>query len=248
MNTIIGIIKDEQDTTIGYKVYLEKEKRSMLLNTRTLTSFMSEGRLPLVNAELDKAKHLVLYGAEAKYPSFTMGGDYIQGSALGHTIMGIDELGRYKVVTPWGVMSPITTESVIAIAQTKGITNAKLVPKGDTVSITPLKGTFQKDKPPVEYKHLFIDTPNAFGYCPKWRVQVIETGQPYGRTYALINDKKPLVEFYDMVHNQFVASYYVETILDRSRGQGLNLQMDVHSWSIDGAYMDKIMDWLRKQV
>lgn len=59
----------------------------------------------------------------------------------------------------------------------------------------------------------------------------------------------PTVAFYDArydfdTHGQFVADYNLETLLERRRGYGLDLQGDVPNWYIDAASMDLVRLWL----
>jgi hypothetical protein len=60
----------------------------------------------------------------------------------------------------------------------------------------------------------------------------------------------PAVAFYDRrfdfayAHGQFVSEYALETLLERQRGYGLDLQTGVTDWRIDGTTMHLILTWL----
>lgn len=81
-----------------------------------------------------------------------------------------------------------------------------------------------------------------------WKVVVIKQGEHYGLNNKLIHEKEnPLVEFYDMKHNQFVSRYYLNTLLDIPDGQGLLLDGNNPTiWSLDGGAMDSVKQWLSK--
>lgn len=79
---------------------------------------------------------------------------------------------------------------------------------------------------------------------------------PVDNSYCKKNDSKELlVEFYDARHptngdpisGQFIASYYLSTLLDRSSGSGLNLDGGVPDWQVDGKSMDDVMTWADAQ-
>lgn len=81
-----------------------------------------------------------------------------------------------------------------------------------------------------------------------WKVAVIKQGEHYGLNNKLIHEKgNPLVEFYDMKHNQFVSRYYLSTLLDIPDGQGLLLDGgNPVNWSLDSETMDGVKNWLSK--
>lgn len=81
-----------------------------------------------------------------------------------------------------------------------------------------------------------------------WKVVVIKQGEHYGLNNKLVHEKEnPLVEFYDMKHNQFVSRYYLSTLLDIPDGQGLLLDGGNPAiWSLDGETMDSVKQWLSK--
>lgn len=62
-----------------------------------------------------------------------------------------------------------------------------------------------------------------------------------------------VVAFYDArydftEHGQFVSDYNPETMLERERGYGLNLDGGVPNWTVDAGAMDLVRSWLVHQV
>lgn len=62
-----------------------------------------------------------------------------------------------------------------------------------------------------------------------------------------------VVSFYDRrfphtAHGQFVSDYNPETMLERERGYGLNLDGGVPNWTIDAGTMDLVRSWLIHHV
>lgn len=83
--------------------------------------------------------------------------------------------------------------------------------------------------------------------------RVVFTGDKYGVGDSLVNEDKPLLEFYDTRHTptkfgQFVSRYFIETLTDSPIGTGINLQGGVESWQIDGENLKKAIDWATKQI
>jgi hypothetical protein len=88
-----------------------------------------------------------------------------------------------------------------------------------------------------------------------WGIQVILTGDTYGRKNSIVNDR-PMVEFYDSsrVHEgrnpQFVSRYCIETLKSDKYGPkypgpyGLNLQGDVPGWSVSAEGMRLVMKFV----
>lgn len=65
--------------------------------------------------------------------------------------------------------------------------------------------------------------------------------------------EKPTVAFYDArydfdAHGQFVSDYDRESLLERRRGYGMDLQGDVPNWYIDAGSMDLVLRWLTHLV
>jgi len=78
-----------------------------------------------------------------------------------------------------------------------------------------------------------------------FEIRIIREGDKYGRDNCLTHeDPRPMVEFWDMKHNQFVSRYYVDTLLGRDgyvRGHGaLNLDGREPVWTIDAVQMAKV--------
>jgi hypothetical protein len=77
----------------------------------------------------------------------------------------------------------------------------------------------------------------------KFSVVILSKGDKYGLNDCLTHDEKEkLVEFYDK--DQFVSRYYISTLLEGKRGEGLCLCGYEPSWGIDGKTMDKVRRFL----
>ena len=78
--------------------------------------------------------------------------------------------------------------------------------------------------------------------------RVIDTGDNYGKDNCLVNDGKPLVEFYDARYDftpglgQFVTRYYVDTIKEHQGG--LILDGGVPDWTISASNVSDVQRWL----
>jgi hypothetical protein len=62
-----------------------------------------------------------------------------------------------------------------------------------------------------------------------------------------------VVSFYDArydftEHGQFVSDYNPETLLERQRGYGLDLDGNQPNWYIDGSTMNLVLTWLVHHV
>ena len=84
----------------------------------------------------------------------------------------------------------------------------------------------------------------------KWNVRVINTGDKYGRAMNLINDKDPMVEFYDVRYphtpfGQFVSRYYITTILNANHSNGLCLDGGVPAWQVSADDMAQVVTFLK---
>lgn len=86
----------------------------------------------------------------------------------------------------------------------------------------------------------------------KYNVRVVQVGDKYGRNDCLINDKAPLVEFYDVRYNdpsfmgrgQFVSRYYVDTIMEGDYPNGLSLDGGIPEWSVGADAMRQVKQYL----
>ena len=86
----------------------------------------------------------------------------------------------------------------------------------------------------------------------KYNVRVVFTGDKYGRNDCLVNDKAPMVEFYDtrfdqndwMGRGQFVSRYYVDTIMDGNYPNGLSLDGGIPEWTVNADEMRCIQRFL----
>ena len=84
----------------------------------------------------------------------------------------------------------------------------------------------------------------------KFNVRIVNKGDKYGLNDCLVNDEKPMVEFYDTryphtQYGQFVSRYYVETILDGSEC-GLCLDGGVPSWTVSAEDMKTVRNFLKE--
>lgn len=84
-----------------------------------------------------------------------------------------------------------------------------------------------------------------------WAVRVVFEGDRYGLNNILIHDEPdPLVEFYDREHlekfspwGQFVSRYYLSTLTTHKGERGLNLDMGVPAWQINGESFARVISW-----
>lgn len=85
-----------------------------------------------------------------------------------------------------------------------------------------------------------------------WAVRIVEKGDKYGLNDALTHKgERPLVEFYDTRHEhtdlgQFVTRYFLGSLTEGEGG--LYLDGCEPEWTIHRPCMNRIRDWLRRQV
>jgi hypothetical protein len=83
-------------------------------------------------------------------------------------------------------------------------------------------------------------------------VRIVKLGDKYGLNNVLVNESKPLVEFYDVRYphtefGQFVSRYYAETML--ATVGGLNLDTSgCEDWWIDAETMIFVRDFIKHSV
>lgn len=97
-------------------------------------------------------------------------------------------------------------------------------------------------------------------YIGKWRVHIADTGEKHGTFMHLVNEGKPIVEFYDMTHidpqfspnGQFTTGrFYIDTILDKdgygdiNYPRGLLLQGDCPAWTVSHKEMLTVVSYLQ---
>ena len=98
-------------------------------------------------------------------------------------------------------------------------------------------------------------------YIGRWRVHIVPHGGRYGFENHLVNKhRESMVEFWDMSSKngsfpdgQFVTRYDVESLYDTKWGAGadalmrggLCLYADVPAWSVSGAEMTQVFEWLK---
>ena len=120
---------------------------------------------------------------------------------------------------------------------------------------------------PEELKALSRETFDKVEFTPgqdlllsNWRVHIADTGEKHGTFMHLVNEGKPIVEFYDMNHidprfcpyGQFTGgSYYVDTLLNKDGygdinfPQGLLLQGDCPTWTVSHKEMLTVVSYLQ---
>ena len=90
----------------------------------------------------------------------------------------------------------------------------------------------------------------------KFNVRFVKTGDRYGLKDCLINDKAPMVEFWDSTkwdadfssRGQFVSRYYASTLLERPHHLGLCLDGGVPEWSISAEDMEEVLNYIEKEM
>lgn len=88
----------------------------------------------------------------------------------------------------------------------------------------------------------------------KFNVRLVNTGERYGRDDCLVNDKAPMVEFYDSRYTdpsfgergQFVSRYYVSTLLERPHHVGLCLDGGIPEWSVSAEGMQQVLEYIQQ--
>ena len=85
-----------------------------------------------------------------------------------------------------------------------------------------------------------------------WAVRIVEQGDKYGLKDGLTHEgDEPLVEFYDTRYEhtdlgQFVTRYFLGSLTEGEGG--LYLDGCEPEWTIHRPCMNRIRDWLRRQV
>jgi hypothetical protein len=88
----------------------------------------------------------------------------------------------------------------------------------------------------------------------KYNVRIVNTGDKYGRSDCLTNDKQAMVEFYDnrfdqkdfMGRGQFVSRYYASTLLDGEYPNGLCLDGGVPEWTVGPEAMQQVIEFIKQ--
>jgi hypothetical protein len=89
----------------------------------------------------------------------------------------------------------------------------------------------------------------------KFNVRIVNTGDKFGRNDCLVNDKAPMVEFYDTRYTssdfagrgQFVSRYYVSTLLEDSQyPNGLCLDGGITEWSVSADGMKQVLEYIQQ--
>jgi hypothetical protein len=85
-----------------------------------------------------------------------------------------------------------------------------------------------------------------------FRVRIIEQGDKFGLNDCLVNrNSVPIVQFFDRRFNfsengQFISSYYISTLINDNKKNGLCLQGGVPDWTISAASMTLVVSWLKE--
>lgn len=115
-----------------------------------------------------------------------------------------------------------------------------------------VKAIKNKDAVQAEY------VPNEDLFLGKWRIHIADTGEKYGTHLHLVNEKTPLVEFYDMncidpkfcPNGQFTGGVYrVDTLLRDANDYveypvGLVLAEDCPEWTVSAEEMKVVLAYL----
>ncbi len=84
----------------------------------------------------------------------------------------------------------------------------------------------------------------------KFNVRIVNEGDNYGLNNCLTHEQKePLVEFYDARYphtefGQFVSRYNMNTLINRDKNYGLDLDGGVPDWKIELSAMTEVLQWL----
>jgi hypothetical protein len=82
-----------------------------------------------------------------------------------------------------------------------------------------------------------------------WTARIVNVGDKYGLNFALTNDKKPMIEFYDTRYQhtefgQFVGRYNLSTFFGIEQGSGLLLDTMSKNWYLDASTVEAIKNWV----
>ena len=78
-----------------------------------------------------------------------------------------------------------------------------------------------------------------------WTARIVNVGDKYGLNFALTNDKKPMIEFYDTRYQntefgQFVQRYNLSCFITIERGAGLLLDTGSENWYLDASTVTEV--------
>jgi hypothetical protein len=87
-----------------------------------------------------------------------------------------------------------------------------------------------------------------------FNVRIVNIGDKYGRNDCLVNDKAPMVEFYDSRYNhadfqnrgQFVSRYYISTLAESQYPNGLCLDGGIPAWSVSADGMKQVLEYIQQ--
>ena len=88
----------------------------------------------------------------------------------------------------------------------------------------------------------------------KFNVRIVKTGDKYGRNDCLVNNKEPMVEFYDSRFSdrdfdgrgQFVSRYYISTLISSKYPNGLCLDGGIPAWSVSADGMKQVLEFIQQ--
>lgn len=244
--------------TLGYKVLNTGTGEFKLLSEPTIQNL----GLKIENAEFINNELRGTMGDLKRYTQLNAFDGYpVKGTSI--VILGKDSEGYFLVVekpelesnlirrmSPYELKGRIkvsngTSEGVIvANARVENPLNIK------DMIIRPIKGNFDIIMHCPKFTEKDFDFGGKQGnHSRKWKVRVVYTFEKYGRDYCLINEKKPLILFFDMDVDkekfpigQEVSSYYLDSI--QGKQGALNLNSEVDKWFITSESMKEIQEWL----
>jgi hypothetical protein len=249
--------------TVGYKVYNNTTDQYKLLSEDSIR----RANIKIENAEFKDGKLVGTQGDLKRYAKLNV----YDGRTVGENkivILGKNSDGEF-IIVPYPA-SEENLKRTVSFNELKHnvrmasfdsvdgavIANARVEKPRDhkNMKISAIRGTFEI----IEECPKFIEKLFDFGdrngsYSSKWKVRLVKKGEKYGRDYCITNDKDTLVEFYDMTVDknsfpigQFVSRYNLETLKDRGHN-GLCLNGEVKSWSINSDCYSLIDRWLKNQ-
>ncbi len=261
MKFIIALVLGQNGnkwSVLGYKILDLATGEFKLLSESTIKNL----NLKLKNAEFIDGTLKGTMGDLKRYTKLNAFDGYpIEGSSI--VILGKDSEGYFLCVedpaaeenlihrlTPFELKRKIKMDCVssnnilVANARVDNPDNIK------EMVIRPIKGTFEVIKQCKIYKEKDFDFGKKQEYhSSKWKVRIVKKGEKYGRDYSLVNERETIIEFYDLDVNlekfpigQFVASYYLSDIKDRSEALNLNGVSD--KWFITRDSLKDIQEWL----
>lgn len=256
--SVVELVGDTVNT-IGYKILNTKDGSFNLLKE----SSIRESNLTLENAEFKNNSLVGTMGDLKRYTKLNV----FKGKCTGGrsiVILGKNTEGQYLLVTNPEIddtkkiidrvsLSELKYRIKISDGTDEGVkvANAR-IDDSNGIVIRPIKGTFKV----IEKCPTFIEKDFDFGakqenHSAKWKVRVVNIGEPYGVNYCLINEKEAFVEFYDLTQDvekfpigQFVSRYNLKQLLELEVAYGLALYASIDTWSLTSEALKEVVNWL----